>query len=481
MDLRKETERIIDRFSSQPGVESEELDIKSKEIVETKEKRIKLVKVLSAMANQNGGTVIIGARTNDKNELLLQGFDVDSEVKQYLSHTAIEYTIPPVTEQIDINFVECTGKNLLRIDVSRAKEEPIRFKQDGEFVPWIRMNDGMERMSQDQIVSFFKDRSRARNSIFTSDIKERVAVQLDIGSQGDVPDLPSPPDHLLITTGNQSMIVCGEGGLSHDFGKSTLYHIDERLYVSSPDGIEEVFKKLESIVGSNLDYSNFGYGIKLGRRQVLGRDHGSFVEDLRNIESVSEALQEAHKSGPADHSPPENPYLIAVGYARCNAGIFWLQTQWRGDSFTGTRCGFVFTDLPFRQQKYQKFYEELGAVPDMYEQRRGTQILKIAGESQYLGNTNRVDLASHPDMSEYMSVENPFYGRVSDLRNQIDDEVPDYLTEPLDGVNRFPLNIGGGASQTAENKVVLDSISLFSKNLLVNTVFVSGWCRFKSV
>ncbi|WP_199233648.1 helix-turn-helix domain-containing protein, partial [Halorubrum sp. SP9] len=94
MNMENETKQLIKQFSSKPGVESEQFDCKSKEIVESSSGRKKLVKVLSAMANQSGGTVIVGVR-KQSNELLIQGFSVDSEVVQHINHTAVEYTVPP--------------------------------------------------------------------------------------------------------------------------------------------------------------------------------------------------------------------------------------------------------------------------------------------------------------------------------------------------------------------------------------------------
>jgi hypothetical protein len=57
MRIKRDTKQLIEQFASQPGVESEEFDCKSKEIIESSHGRQKLVKVLSSMANQKGGTL----------------------------------------------------------------------------------------------------------------------------------------------------------------------------------------------------------------------------------------------------------------------------------------------------------------------------------------------------------------------------------------------------------------------------------------
>ncbi|GAA0249532.1 helix-turn-helix domain-containing protein [Haladaptatus pallidirubidus] len=476
MRLEQETKRLVEQFASEPGVESEELDFKSKEIVKSSNGRKKLVKVLSAMANQNGGTVIIGVRNESDDSILIQGFSVDSEVVQHLTHSTLEYTTPPVSDLVDVNFIEYSGKRILRIDVNKAREKPVQFKENGDFVPWIRVGDGMDEMTSDQMLSFFQAREREDYSLFSSEIEHRVNVTIDIDSQEDVPSLPSPPNWLITTSEGPSMFVFGEPGLSHDFGKSVLYHVEERVHASSAEEISEIFDVLEQTTGTSLFPSRLGYAIKLGDRQVIGRGHRWFVEDLKNIDDTIEVLESSHEKEPVS-SAPSDPRPIAVAYVDCSAGIFWIETRWQGEQFSRTKCGFVFTDIPFDDRGYQSFFTELGKHPEVYEQRRGLQMLTVAGESQYLGNPEIINISSHPDASEYMAIDNPFYHRKDELQNQVKVNIPEYLLNPLDGINRMPLSISGGYSEDEERAVKFDTLSMFSKNLLVNTVFVSGWCR----
>lgn len=268
MRLEQETKRLVERFASEPGVESEEFDCKSKEIVDSSNGRKKLVKVLSAMANRNGGTVIIGVRKESDNSLLIQGFPVDSEVVQYITYSALEYTTPPISDLLDINFVEYSGKRLLRIDVDKAREKPVQFKENGDYVPWIRVGDCMDEMTSDQMLAFFQAREREEYSLFSSEIEHRVNIKLDIDLQENVPSLQSPSNWLITTSEGPSMFVFGESGLSHDFGKSVLYHVEERVHASSAGEISEIFDVLEQTTGISLLPSRVGYGIKLDDRQV---------------------------------------------------------------------------------------------------------------------------------------------------------------------------------------------------------------------
>ncbi|WP_195155743.1 helix-turn-helix domain-containing protein [Halorubrum sp. AJ67] len=468
---------MIEQFASQPGVESEEFDCKSKELVERSSGREKLVKVLSAMANQNGGTVIVGIRKESDESLLIQGFSVDSEVIQHITHTALEYTNPPISKLLDLNFVEYSGKHVLRIDVDEAREKPIQYKNGGDYVPWIRIGDGMDRMSRDQMLSFFQTREREKYSIFASEIEQRIESSLDVDRQEDTPSLESPRNWLITTTEGPSMVVFGEPGLSHDFGKSVLYHVEERINATTPEEISRVFDVLEQTVIGDLIPSRLGYAIKLGERQVMGRDHRWFVEDLENIENTIELLTKSHDEIPVSNAVPEDPKPIAVAYASCPGGIFWFETQWRDSQFMRTRCGFVFTDLPFNDSPYHSFFSEFGRQPDVYKQQSGQQLLTISGRPQHLSNPQVVDISAHPNAQEQMLVDNPYYHRTDELENQTQGSIPEYLINPLDGVNRLPLSIAGGYTENEDRVVELDSMTVFSKNLLLETLFISGWCR----
>ncbi|WP_436931230.1 AlbA family DNA-binding domain-containing protein [Halosimplex halobium] len=479
MRLQQETEKLIEQFASQPGVESEEFDCKSKEIVESTEGRKKLVKVLSAMANQNGGTVIIGVRKESNDSLLIQGFPVESEVIQHITHVALEYTTPPIIDFLETNFIEYSGKRLLRIDVDEANEKPVQYKEDGDFVPWIRVGDGIDKMSNDQLLSFFQSREREEYSLFSSEIEHRVDVEIDVGSQEDVPSIESPENWLLTTSEGPSMFVFGDPGFAHDFGKSVLYHVEEQIHASSAEEISEVLDLLENCTGTDLFPSRLGYTIKLGDCQVVGRGDRWFIEDLEKIDSTIELLEESQNENPISREISDDSRPIAVAYASCPPGIFWLETEWQGDQFSRTKCGFVFTDIPFDGSGYQSFFAELGRQPNVYEQRRGLQLLTISGDSQYLNNPEVVNISSHPDAPDIMVVDNPFYHRLEKLQQQAQINLPEYLINPLEGINRLPLGISGGYTDNPKNDLFLDTLSVFSKNLNMDTIFISGLCRQK--
>lgn len=134
------TSELIRRFGSEPGVESASIEFKSKGIVESTSGKKKLIRTLAALANAGGGTAVVGVREDD-DEPVIRGFYQNAETRQTLTHVAREHTFPPVLRVWDISFDEYCGEHLLRIDVERPGEEPIRYTGDGEEEYPIRHED----------------------------------------------------------------------------------------------------------------------------------------------------------------------------------------------------------------------------------------------------------------------------------------------------------------------------------------------------
>ncbi|XVH33769.1 helix-turn-helix domain-containing protein (plasmid) [Haloferacaceae archaeon DSL9] len=93
----RDTNELIEEFAQNPGTESETLDFKSKEVLDTTSQKRDLVQLLAEMANNRGGSVIIGVRIEER-DLRLQGFDVDSEYKQEIAHIIHAYASAHLTE-----------------------------------------------------------------------------------------------------------------------------------------------------------------------------------------------------------------------------------------------------------------------------------------------------------------------------------------------------------------------------------------------
>lgn len=476
MRKERETEHLIERFGSQPGVESENIDFKSKEILERKEGRKKIIKVLCGMANQSGGTVIVGVRKESENDLRIQGFSIDSEAKLHLTQLALAYTSPPLNRLLEFQFVDYSGESILRIDVDRATRKPIEFKVNGEYEPWIRVGDSTEPMTTEQIVRFFDRRDKDKLSLYTTDIEQRVSLNFDVEGRPDAPEIRSPENWFISTCHPGSLFVFGPGGLEREMGKSVLYHVDSRLYASTVEEISDVLDLAERLTNISLDHSTLGYTIKLGECQAMARDHRWFLEDLSNIQEVERKLEQAHDYDEAQKAALFNSNLIAVAYTSHPYGIFWIETQWREDQFTPTKCGYVFTDIPVDDSPYREFFSKLEQAPGAYKQRSGLQILTMTGDPQYLANPREVDLSAHPDVANFISVDNPLYGRATELMNETTPNLPEYFAEALSSVNRFPLEVTGGVSLNRDD-VVLEHMSVFSKGIAQNTFFVNGLCR----
>ncbi|WP_157972558.1 helix-turn-helix domain-containing protein [Saliphagus sp. LR7] len=467
---------MIERFGSQPGVESENIDFKSKEILERKDGRKKVIKVLSGMANQSGGTVIVGVRKEQENGLRIQGFSIDSEAKLHLTQLALEYTRPPLNRLLEFQFVDYSGESILRIDVNRATRKPIEFKVTGDYEPWIRVGDSTEPMTTEQIVHFFNRWNKAEISLYTSDIEQRVDLNFDVEERSDPPEIRSPENWFISTCHPGSLFVFGPGGLEHEMGKSVLYHVDSRLYASTVEEISDVLELAERLTNISLDHSTLGYTIKLGECQAMARDHRWFLEDLDNIQEVESKLEQAHNYDESQKDILFDSNLTAVAYTTHPYGIFWIETQWREDQFTPTKCGYVFTDIPVDDSPYREFFSELEQSPGAYKQQSGLQLLTMLGDPQYLANPREIDLSAYPGAANLICVDNPLYGRAAKLMNETTPNLPEHFAEPLSSVNRLPLDVTGGVSLNRDD-VVLEQMSVFSKGIAQNTLFVSGLCR----
>lgn len=378
MSKQKPTEELVKQFSSEPGVESEDLDFKSKEIIESSSGRVKLIKVLSAMANQQGGTVIIGVRKED-DSLLVQNFSIDSETLQYLTHTATEYTKPNIATLWEARFVEYSGKRILRIDVGQATDDLVLFKDSGDYTPWIRVEDGMEEMTKVQMQEFY-DRRRRREAreYFSSHVEQRNPVTMDISNGGRALNFDGPTNRVITTTGRTSLVVFGRGNIMGNNGRSLLYHLETYFDAQTPDDIGETLELAQKHTNAQIGQREFGYTVQLGDRQLLGRGRENLISDLKNIGQTISILINAHKKGPkSEHALSGANRPIVVGFTNCKYGLFWIESQWRGNGYMRNRCGFILNDIPFDDSPFKSFYSEIGTEPSTYEQQHGVQVATL--------------------------------------------------------------------------------------------------------
>lgn len=478
MGSNDRTSQLIERFVSE-GVEDDSFDIKSKEIVESSEGRKSLIKRLSAFANQDGGTVVIGVRREEDGSVRFQRFSPDEEVRQHLTHAANQYTEPSLTKHWTIDFTHHSGARLLKIDIRRTQDQLVQFFDEGEWAPWIRDEDTTREMTKREIAQFYENRRRREESSLFGPggvwISERV--DLEISSTASNPDFDAPSHRIITTIDGGKMVVCSGGLGMEPLGNSIIFHLETRVPISEAEDLAELLSHAEEQTDVSLGDHAFGYTIKLGDRQWLGRGAQNLIADMENISEVIETLRSAHESGPSrDHALTGDPRPTIVAQTTFKFGMFWVEAEWRGGSFHRGKCGFIMENIPFDDTSLNSFYEAIESQPRTYDQQRGIQLLKLHGGPQDLQNpTPSIFTPDYFEDPNHIITDNPFYDRRQDLTSAVESELPEYIIDPLCSVNRLPFQVSGGYLPEDE-MFSLNVMDLFYKGLMHDTIFINALC-----
>jgi len=478
MDSNDRTSKLIERFVAE-GVEDDSFDIKSKEIVESSEGRKSLVKRLAAFANQDGGTVVIGVRREEDGSVRFQPFSPEEEVRQHLTHAANQYTQPSLTKYWSLDFIYHSGARLLKIDIRRTRDQLVHFFDEDGWEPWIRDEDTTRVMTKREISQFYENRQkREKSSPFGPSgvwISERI--NLDVNRTEHNTEFNAPNHRIITTIDGGKMVVCSGGLGMEPLGNSITFHLETRVPISEPEDTAELLSHAEEQTGVILGDHAFGYTIKLGDRQWLGRGAQNLIDDMENIGEVIDALQSAHESGPSrEHALTGDPRPIIVAQTTFQFGLFWIEAEWRGGSFHRGKCGFIMENIPFDDTSLHSFYEVIESQPRTYDQQRGVQLLKLHGAPQNLQNpTPSIITPDYFEDPNHIIADNPFYNRDQDLASAVESELPEYIIDPLCSVNRLPFQVSGGYLPEDE-LFSLNVIGAFYKGLMQETVFINSLC-----
>lgn len=420
MSRRRSTEDLLAEFSQNPGAENEQLEFKSKEILQSTGGKKKVIRTIAAMANRSGGTMIIGVRRQEDG-LFFQTFEEDNEFRQELTHIAQQYTSPPVQDLWELDFVECMGQ-VLRIDVEEARDRLIQVHHQGEFQVWIRDEDGMREMTTAEIDDFYQ-RKAARQEAARSDIVER-SIHLDFRPQSvpkvDHEDLFSRRE--TVRTNNEYTAIFGYGFLYDYLEKSHTLRLRTTFpgrngYANIPDVIEAAEKHLDARTNRS-----FGYTIRIADLQMLGRSLESLRHDLDRLESVVSRLRGASEGG-WRYGP------VIAGVIPVDYGFLWFELQQETETFTRSNLRIVLQDIPFDQSPFHSFYDEIGTSPPLYDHRHGLQFVTLQGSQVEPLQNPRVAQFTETELEGplYVTTDNPFYGWLEGVGSSIENPLPEYL------------------------------------------------------
>lgn len=435
MGLKKDTESLVEEFSDNPGAEKVDLEFKSKEILDSTGQKKELVRRIAAIANAGGGTIIIGVR-REGSDIRLQGFEPDEEARQELTHIAQQYTKPNLIRSWEIEFDDCLGNRLLRIDVDEPTSRLIKFDYDGEDRVFLREEDGMREMSSGEIDEFHQNVSYQQSLDQGIERTEHVSftpepVDTDIGSK--------IYDRAVTRVPDSHNIIFGSGVLGDRIGKSLTYSLVTQPKTSEGYSFTTtILESAEKYLGANTSWS-FGYSIRKGDIQLMGSSISALREDLGRLTKIANFLEEKSSVG-WNYGP------VLAGYTRCEYGILWFEVQQESETFTRWNIELTLPDIPFDDTDVKSFFDEIGTEPSFYSQKSGLQYIHLNGRKcGPLQNPQPIDILGDDEIGTlHTMVDNPFFDWPEAFESELETSLPDWCARGLESITRMPFQVSGG-------------------------------------
>lgn len=438
MSDERTTSELIQEFAQNPGTESETIDFKSKEILETTEQKRDLVKLLSEMANNRGGSVIIGVRIED-GDLRLQGFDVDSEYKQEIAHIIYEYASSHLTDLCEFRFDNHSGKTILRIDVEEAQERLVKVEIDGEQQIRIRDLDGGREMTSAQIKAFYEQAQQAQSSSEIPEISESKEVEA-VGSEYPTKIIEPFNSHPTVKLDSDDFTAVFVNALGFPvYGHTHTYRLESSL--SADIEYRYCIKLLDDVakhMGGDLRHG-FGYTFRWGDTQVIGRTIDALKADLGKYQELA-----IHLSQTGESTSIYQPIL--AGAVRCGYGLFWFELQRESDDYVRGEFQLIAPDVPVESSDIEKVFSSHGSIPNTFEQRAGVQILRVnlprgceleQPVPRAVGMTNEFEIVN-------VVCDNPVYQPTDGEATRLSRSPTKQIVNRLSQIQRLPFDIAGG-------------------------------------
>jgi len=471
MTIQRDTENLLTEFAENPGAEHSQLEFKSKEILQTTGQKKKVIRILSAMANQAGGAMIIGVRHQDGG-LLYQTFSPDDEPRQELTHIAQQYTSPQLQNFWDISFEECLGHRVLRINVDRVQQRLIQVDYDGEYQVWIRDEDGMREMTSGEIDQFYQRRAQREEAVPGSLVKQTEHLNF-------TPEPLSSDDNrsslferrATIRTNDIHTAVFGFGFFHDYIRKSHTVRLRTQFpgqtgYADIPDVLEAAEEHLGGKIGRQ-----FGYSIRVADVHLIGRASKSLYTDLGRLDDVYTRLDDATERG-WNYGP------VVAGVLPVDYGLLWFELQRETEGFTRSNLGLILQDIPFDDSPLKKFYDEIGTSPPVYDHRHGLQFVTFQGSQvEPLQNPTLTPL-TEADLPGplYITADNPFSNWPETIQSEFEEPIPDHLTNELGAIDRVPFQVSGGYLNEGKDRFALNYLHFAQAQGIHPTLLVDAVC-----
>lgn len=470
MTLQRETKDLLTAFAENPGAEHSQLEFKSKEVLQTTKQKKKVVRVLSAMANQAGGTMIIGVRHQDSG-LLFQTFPPESEPRQELTHIAQQYTSPQLQKFWNISFEECMGHRVLRIDIEKAQKRLIQVHYEGEYQVWIRDEDGMREITTGEIDQFYQRRALREEAVPRSLVERTEHLNFKPEPLSSDDDSNLFERRGILRTNDTHTAVFGFG-FFHDYIHKS-HTIRLRTQFPGQNGytdIPDVLDAAEEYIGAKIG-RQFGYSIRVADIHLIGRSSESLQTDLGRLDEIYTRLNNATEQG-WNYGP------VIAGVLPVEYGLLWFELQRETESFTRSNLGLIFQDIPFNESPLLNFYNELGTSPPVYDYRHGLQFVTFQGshvgplQNPTLTPLNEAELSG----PLYITADNPFSNWPETVQSGLENPIPDYLTEGLGAIDRLPFQVSGGYLKEGSDRFALNYLHFTQVRGTHPTLLVDAVC-----
>jgi len=439
MDPRDQSiEQLAERFFKNPGSsESDQLDFKASEMLDGPEGKRDLAKKASAIANTNGGTIVVGIGEGERKDII-QSFSPKSEIKRDLASAFRDNTQPPLDQLTSISIEEISwGIRLLRIDIQRAEKYPIEFydRDSEEHIPYHRVEDSTREMESTDIVEFAEDRNQ-RPERERGGLTQSITVGTsDFDAFNSSDERRNINNRAILNIDRHGMVIPGRVGLSNAFHKSLTFHTEKAADRGGISGLKDLLNEADDILNAKLGHE-FGYAIKYGDQELIGRNSDNYVNDIKNLEQTLRLLG---WEGSSDPRP------VAIAGTRCDFGFIWFQAQYHTGSLSRIKCGLIMTDIPIDTNRLSKVFSE-----SWFEQHNSLRKISIRteGDELPLVNKNVVDLSEVDNWPrEEIVADNPYYKNNDALLDSIDVEPPETFINALSSVDRLPFDVRGGYSE----------------------------------
>lgn len=485
MILPESTETLIEKFRSHPGIEGEDVEFKSKDKVSSTSGREDVVRLLSAFANNGGGSLILGVENDGE----VCGFGADAEVKRDLSHVAQPDTRPMLTHYWEFSVSSFKNENVMRIDVRNVRDRLIQFQDEERgWLPYHRVNDTTVPMEHDQIEEFYQ-RVMLRHE---HDLRQRPNT---LGRTEDLP-VASPgkqalgiseqysPDRIVSQSQPFTTVVPYTASIEA-FDKRSLYDLSDMVTMYDVGDVKRAIEAAATHLAADLS-EHFNYTIKEETYQWSGKEADRFLHDVRNFGTISQNVSDIISASGEFGEPAarDAPHMFAC--SKTEYGVFWIDLLPAGwdnvreeTDFFHAECGLLLDDIPFDDESLHAFFDVIGGEPGKYRQRTGTQKLRFYGNDTVLNGIEPFDYQTPSGMETYASINNPLYGRESELRDTYsDDPLPEGFAHGLSAVDKLLCFVSGGIADIAEEQdctlSMLDCIRLGERQCETYLVYANA-------